>query len=295
MAGLRAGPPIVANPYAALAQTGSMGATTATPQTGWFANTGISYGTTPGVATIPGGGVTQKASGVPGTPEWYAAQNALKGISAQSEASLAAQNNAAVLAAQKAASGEKFAMSAMDALMSKYGPYASGAGGTTGAGGVGALGATIAPPAAPAREAAPALPDTSAADAATWARAKDAISRSTVGAQKTLAEQQAARGFGRESGVYAQEENALNQTGLEQLGETAREQAINNLAATRAAQAADYTGRITQRGQDVSLADTGYGGQITQRGQDLGALQAKYGQWSSLLPSLMALIQNAAY
>jgi len=157
------------------------------------------------------------------------------------------------------------------------------AGGTAGAG---APGPTLS---APARIEMPAAPDTRGAEAAAWARAKDVIGRQTRGALGSLKELQAARGFGPESGVYAEQEANLLGEGLRSLGETSRTQAEDALAAERARASEGFQGAITQRGQDIGVLGAGFSGAITQRGQDLQLQLAELG----LLPAFLALLRRS--
>lgn len=201
-------------------------------------------------------------------------------------------------------------LSAIDALMQKYGPNAassqSSANGMPGMSDMDrilAMQRPEAPSPLPREHLSPT--DYEASDAATWARGKDAIARSTTGAMKSLMENQSARGFDQQSGVYAGEEGKLMQTGLGALGDLSRQQAITTTDRDAAARLAEYQGQTQQRGQDTDLLGAGYGGNVTMRGQDVTRMneldRLKYGQNSqsssiqSLLPSLMSLIQYSAY
>lgn len=165
--------------------------------------------------------------------------------------------------------------------------------------------APVPAPAAPATVSLPGAPDTGAAEAATWARAKDKIGRQTAGAVQSLKELQAARGFGAESGVYANEEQNVLSEGLRSLGDVSRQQAEDALAAQRDREKLAYEGGITQRGQDIGVFGTGFSGLISQRGQDISqrgqdissqqeALRARLAALG-LLPSLASLLNQAAY
>ncbi len=145
--------------------------------------------------------------------------------------------------------------------------------------------------ASPARIEAPAPPSSREAEAAAWARAKDAIGRQTAAAMKDLKGLQAARGFGAESGVYANEEQQVLSEGLRSLGDTARQQAEDALAAEREYQSEVYQGNIAQRGQDIGILGTQASTALTNQNQ---ALQLKLAQLG-LLPSFLSLIGQSAY
>jgi hypothetical protein len=160
-----------------------------------------------------------------------------------------------------------------------------------------------------------AVPDTSAAQAAIFNRAKDQVGRTTAGSLTALRSALAGRGL---LGGGAEVKGAANilTGGQQQLGDTTREQAIQEAtrqndfaklgyqgsieqrgqdittsegAANRALDAAKaaYTGGITQRGQDIEEADTRYQGGITQRGQDITAATAARGQGLGALATLL--------
>lgn len=158
---------------------------------------------------------------------------------------------------------------------------------------------SLPPEAAPAPAATISAPDTSAAQAAIFARAKDKVGLETAGSLTALRSALAGRGLlggGREVRGTS---NVLT-AGQQQLGDTTREGAIQEAtrmndfaklgyqgaieqrgqdittsegAANRALQAAttNYTGQITQRGQDVSGSEADYSGRVAQRGQDVSA------------------------
>ncbi len=135
----------------------------------------------------------------------------------------------------------------------------------------------------------------SSADAAAWARAKDKIGRQTRGAMTSLKDLQAARGFGPESGVYADEERQLLGTGLSALGDVARSQAEDALAAARAREAMVYQGDITQRAQDLGLTTAGMNVNVATRGQDISAAQAAADRQAQLLGSYLSLLRFGGY
>jgi hypothetical protein len=168
-------------------------------------------------------------------------------------------------------------------------------------------------------------PDTSAAQAAVFGRAKDQVGQETSGAMTALRSALAARGL-LGAGLEAKGTANVLTKGQQQLGDTTREQAIqegqrlsdfaklgyqgdieqrgqditqSEGAANRALEAANtqFQGGITERGQDIgagnSAADraldawkTGYLGQVTQRGQTLSAAQGRLNATDALLSKL---------
>ena len=150
----------------------------------------------------------------------------------------------------------------------------------------GSFGATAAPPAAPAPLPSIAPPDTSAAQANAFARAKDQVALQTAGSLASLRSALAGRG-GLGGGAEVRGTQNVLTAGQAQLGDVAREQAIQEGNRLTDFAKTGYEGAITQRGQDVTArgqdiqsqesardaalhaAETGYQGQIQQRGQDV--------------------------
>ena len=163
-----------------------------------------------------------------------------------------------------------------------------------------------------------AVPDTSAAQAAIFNRAKDQVGRTTSGSMTALRSALASRGL---LGGGAEVKGTANilTGGQQQLGDTTREQAIQEAtrqndfaklgyqgaivqrgqditttegAANRALDAAKaaYSGGITQRGQDIEQGNVRFQGGVTTRGQDVAAATAArsqaLGALTSLLPKL---------
>lgn len=133
--------------------------------------------------------------------------------------------------------------------------------------------------------------DTSAAQAAAFAHAKDQVGQIGQGSLTGLRSALGSRGMlggGAESRATASVANR----GQGELGDVVRQQAIDKSALDERTATTNYTGSISQRGQDItshgqdlsaeaaqralegSLAATGYQGAITQRGQDILAHQA---------------------
>lgn len=129
-------------------------------------------------------------------------------------------------------------------------------------------------------------PDSSAAEAAAFARAKDKIGLQTRGAIRGLQGELAGRGVlgsGVESSAIA---NVLN-AGQGELGDVTREGAIQAAEREREQANLGYQGQLTQRSQNLSAmqhaqdlaaqqAGEAYRGAITQRGQDMAAAQSAY-------------------
>ncbi len=141
----------------------------------------------------------------------------------------------------------------------------------------------------PARIAPYQAPSGTAADAATWARSKDVVGRQTAAALESLKGLQAARGFGAESGVYANEEQQLLAEGLRQLSETTRQQTEDQLAREREVASEIYQGNIAQRGQDIGILGTQASTAVQNQNQALQLQLAQLG----LLPSFLALLKQA--
>jgi hypothetical protein len=146
------------------------------------------------------------------------------------------------------------------------------------------------------------LPDTSAAQANLFARAKDKVGLQTAGSLAALRSALAGRGMLGGGGEVRGAQNILT-AGQAQLGDTTREQAIQEAGRLTDFAKMGYEGAITQRGQDITArgqdisaqesarnaaldaAKTAYEGQIatrgqdiTQRGQDINAKQINAGR-----------------
>lgn len=168
-----------------------------------------------------------------------------------------------------------------------------GEGGDAGAGGVGDLNipspipTTGYPPSGyPPQVGAVQGPDMTAANAAEFARAKDQVGLETRGALTGLAGAMAGRGIVG-SGVEGRGQVGAITAGQQQLGETSRQQAINDAALKEQNALASYQGDISQRATDI-------GAFTTQRGQDIGATEAQTGAQLTQRGQNITQQQNAA-
>jgi hypothetical protein len=100
-----------------------------------------------------------------------------------------------------------------------------------------------------------AAPDTSAAESAAFGSAKDKVGQNAKAALQALNDQMAAQGM-LGSGAQVQGARDIIQSGMGELGDVRRQQAI------------------TKAGSALDLAKMGYQGDITQRGQDISAQEA---------------------
>lgn len=107
--------------------------------------------------------------------------------------------------------------------------------------------------------------DLTASQAAQFARAKDLVGQQTRGALTGLAGAMAGRGTVG-SGVEGRGQQQIIQSGQQQLGEVARQQAMTSADIAQKQAELAYQGGITQRGQDIGAAET-YRGQDIQRQQ----------------------------
>lgn len=133
--------------------------------------------------------------------------------------------------------------------------------------------------------------DTTAAQSAAFAHAKDQVGQVGQGALTGLRSSLGSRGM-LGSGAESKGVASVANRGQGQLGDVARSQAVDSSALAERTATTNYNGGISQRGQDIttrgqdlsataaqralegSLAATGYTGAITQRGQDILASQA---------------------
>lgn len=118
-------------------------------------------------------------------------------------------------------------------------------------------------------------PDTSAAENASFARAKDQVGLQTRGALTGLAGAMAGRGVVG-SGVEGRGQLGVVNQGQQQLADVSRQQAITHADLAQKNAEMAYSGGITQRGQDIGqnlgngqLALGAYNSGIQQRGQDI--------------------------
>lgn len=97
------------------------------------------------------------------------------------------------------------------------------------------------------------MPDTSAAQAATYGRAKDRAGQEARASLTALQEMFAERGLSG-SGIAASESGKAIERSRAGLGEVSREQAIQEAAQAARRGELEYQGQITQRGQDINAA-----------------------------------------
>lgn len=133
--------------------------------------------------------------------------------------------------------------------------------------------------------------DTSGAERAAFARAKDQTGQAATGAMAGLRSALGGRGM-LGSGGESRGIQSIAGRGLGELGDVSRQQAIDASGLAERTATTNYQGGIAQRGQDVTkrgqdvtantsaneigagMAKTGYEGAINQRGQDIQAQQA---------------------
>lgn len=126
--------------------------------------------------------------------------------------------------------------------------------------------------------------DTSAAEAATFARAKDQVGQTASGALTGLRAALGGRGM-LGSGLEERGTAAAATSAAGELGDVSRQAAVTKAGLDNQNATTNFQGAITERGQDFAkeeaanslagdLAKTTYQGQIQQRGQDIQALNA---------------------
>lgn len=263
---------------------------------------------------MAGVGNTQIINGKPYTmysPQWYAAWEGMSASNPQAakDAGMYNENAPGVAAAAGRAAGEK-AGASITTLREQV-PDLFGAGSSSSSSGSTAGSSTTVPraqllggstgPIAPAPPAPSGLPagyspsagvggpvqlkptDTSAADAARFGRAKDTVGQTTraslTGLRSALASRGQLGGAGESHGT-----SAIFTKGMGDLNEVTRDNAIEGSKRDADRAALEFTGGITQRGQDMSAAqaaeglaarlrEVSYQGEITQRGQDMSAMR----------------------
>ncbi len=176
---------------------------------------------------------------------------------------------------------------ALEGLFASMGGRGASVGSGYGGGTGGGQSATIAAPSIPGPVSGGAtVPhvahvDTSEAQRAAFARAKDQtgeVARGALTGLRSALGGAGGAGFQRTAGNIAAR-------GLGELGNVSRQQAIESAGLAEREGNTNYTGDIAQRGQSIgeaqsnanraaSTANTGYEGQIQQRGQDIAAQQA---------------------
>lgn len=133
----------------------------------------------------------------------------------------------------------------------------SNGGGSVGPGGTWTAGSPVAP-VAPV--------DTSAAQSAAFARAKDKVGQTSSGALAGLRSSLGGRGM-LGSGAESRGTASVINRGQGELGDVARSQAMTEADLAQKTATTNYEGGITQRGQDTGAA-------VATRGQDIGRYES---------------------
>ena len=227
------------------------------------------------------------------TPAQQAAYNAYptsqKGAYLDSIKSAADLMKEATAKGAAAGAGANAALGGVSTGVQKPGGYPPGGGGGTGTATTNTP-ATIAPPSLTGLQGATSAPvaqvgplDTSAAQGAAFGRAKDTVGQVAGGALTGLRSALAGRGM-LGSGAESRGTSAVVNRGQGELGDVARQQAIESSGLAERQGTVNFQGGIAQRGQDISAqqareaqaaetARAGYSGAIAQRGQDIQAQQ----------------------
>lgn len=224
------------------------------------------------------------------SPEWYAARDAQKiqqaGVSGQAAGTAAGAGITTLREAvpdlfggggTSSSKSTSTGTSSGSSVPRVSFPSGSGSVGGVGGGGVPMPGGGSVPSSMPRIT----PTDTSAADAAIFARAKDTVGDVSRGSITALRSALAGRGQLGGGGEF-RGTSSIIERGMGELGDVARELAIQSSERGQERAALEFQGGITQRGQDLSaqqaanalaarLAEVAYQGEITQRGQDLAA------------------------
>lgn len=123
----------------------------------------------------------------------------------------------------------------------------------------------------PSRVAGVSPADRRAAEDAAFARAKERVGATTQGLLRSIQNTMARRGI-QGSGIEGELTERALTGGAGQLGEVARDQAIEGLRRAQAIEDRDYAGGIAQRGQEIPLLQQ-------RRGQALDALRLIMGRY----------------
>lgn len=110
--------------------------------------------------------------------------------------------------------------------------------------------------------------------AASLGRAKDTSAAAVGAARKAMMDNMAARGISG-SGIEAQRDMGIQLAGAGEIGKAGREGAVQTAA------------------RQASVNDRNYSGDITQRGQDIGLETSRMGNKTALAGSLMGLLRQA--
>lgn len=123
---------------------------------------------------------------------------------------------------------------------------------------------------------------------AAFARAKDRIGQSTAGLMKALNNQFAGRGLSGGSQEVAAVGNTLLGAHAN-LADVTRAQAIKESDDANDFARTEYTGNITQRGQDIDATNADRNAWLTKRGQDVAARAAQSSSSKMDLASILGL------
>jgi hypothetical protein len=122
--------------------------------------------------------------------------------------------------------------------------------------------------------------DTSGAEAAAFARAKDKVGQVSQGAITSLRSAAGATGQLGSGAAMRQTGNVIN-AGQGELGQVARDQAIEGARSAGDTSKFNYSGAVTQRGQDIGAA-------TANRGLDIEAANSRVNQMQGLMALLRA-------
>jgi hypothetical protein len=112
------------------------------------------------------------------------------------------------------------------------------------------------------------LPDQSAAESATFGKAKDQVGQETAGALTGLRSALAARGMLGGQGEYRGTQGVVTK-GQGELGDVSRQQAVTHLGNEMDIEKANQQAALTGRGQNIDFSLGTRGQDVTQRGQDI--------------------------
>lgn len=136
------------------------------------------------------------------------------------------------------------------------------------------------------RETATTMADRTAGESAAFGRGKDRIGKISQQALSALKDQMSATGMSG-SGVEADQLRELTQGASGELGQIVRDQTLDRMRRADEIDDRNMGFNLTQRGQDISQNAQDYTGRISQRGQDLAAAQAERQLQMSWLPQML--------
>ena len=117
------------------------------------------------------------------------------------------------------------------------------------------------------------VPDTTAANAAAFAQAKDSVGEQMRGALTGLSGAMAGRGLAG-SGFEGAGQSQVIQQGQGQLGDVSRQQAVTNADLAQKTAEENQAADVTQRGQTIGENEAAQNSLVSQRGQTMQARQA---------------------